>query len=194
MKSFLEGGGRLAQLGEDAEGALRMEEGDAHVVGAGPRGVVDHADAGLLQLGDAVLEALDGEGDVVQALAALLDEGRDRAGGVARLQQFQAHVADAEEADADLLAGHVLAALEDGPEGAFVEGPLGVDGADGDADVVDCLDGGHCSLLLAGAPSRAPPPPRQSGCRRGARTGGRLSRPTLPNCAAPRSGPAAPDG
>src|SRR5579872_1916005 len=49
------------------------------------------------------------------------------------------HVSNAEEADADLLTGHVLAALEDGPEGAFVEGPLGVDGADGDADVVDCL-------------------------------------------------------
>jgi hypothetical protein len=62
-----------------------------------------------------------------------VSKDRARSFRVARLQEFEAHVADAEQADADPLAGYVLAALEDRPEDAFVELPLGVDGADGDA-------------------------------------------------------------
>ena len=60
--------GRFAQLREHAEGALGMEEGDPHVVGAGTGDFVDHPHTGLLQLRNPVLEARDGEGDVVPSL------------------------------------------------------------------------------------------------------------------------------
>src|SRR4051812_44073661 len=95
--------GRLAQLGQDAGRAFRVEKGDPHVMGAGARRLVDHAYAGLLQFGDALLQARDGEGDVMKSLAPLFEERRDGTRRLGGLQQLKPDVADAEEADADLL-------------------------------------------------------------------------------------------
>ena len=73
----------------------------------------------------------------MQPLAFLLEEGGDRAGRIGGLQQLEPDVADPEEADPDLLVGDLLDALEDRPQSLLVERPLGLDGADGDPDVVD---------------------------------------------------------
>src|SRR5512135_1482841 len=141
--------GRFAEFGEDAERALGVDERDPHVMRTRPGCLVDHPQPRLLQLGDPGLDVLDGEGDVVEPLAPLVQEGRDRAGRVGRFQQFEPDVADPEEPDADFLGGDLLDVLEDRPEGALIERPMGLDGADRDSDVVDGFDGGHVALLWA---------------------------------------------
>src|SRR5689334_5082410 len=124
-----------------------MHERDAHVMRAGPRHIVDHAAATLLQLGDAGLDVVDRERDVVQTFAALFEEGGDRAARIGGLEELQADVPDAEEADAHLLIGTLFGSFEDGAEDAFVEGSLVFDRADRDADMVDGFDRRHGSLL-----------------------------------------------
>src|SRR4051812_6825582 len=112
--------GWFAQLGENAERTLGVEKRDPHMVGAGTGSFVDHAQPGLLELGDPLLDALDREGDVVKSLAAFFQECRDGAGGIGRFQQLEADVADAEEADADLLIGDRLDAFKYSSEGVLV--------------------------------------------------------------------------
>ena len=92
--------------------------------------------------------SVDGEGDVMESLAALLQERRDRAGGSVGSSNSSRTSPMRKNPTRTFWSGTVLDALEHRPEGAFIERPLGVDGADGDADVVDGFDGGHGSLLL----------------------------------------------
>src|SRR5262249_32632005 len=92
-------------------------------------------------------EILDGEGDVVQALAALLEECGNRTARLGRFQQLEPDLVDAEEPDAHALVGDVLDAFEHPSESVLIERPLGVDRADRDSDMVDGFDGGHGSLL-----------------------------------------------
>src|SRR5215831_14831996 len=113
--------GGLAQFGKHPERALGVEERNPHVMGAGAGDLVDHAQPGLLQLSDPVFDARDGEGDMVQPLASLLQEGRDRTGWVGRFQQFEPDLAKTEEANTDLLVGNYLDALEHCSKGALVE-------------------------------------------------------------------------
>jgi hypothetical protein len=107
--------GRFAQFRQYSERAFGVDERDPHVVGAGSGDLINHPNPCLLQLGDPVLDARDGESDVMESLAPLVQERRDRAGRVGRLQQFQPDVADPEESDADLLVGNLLDALKPAP-------------------------------------------------------------------------------
>ena len=66
-------GGKLNQLQQDAARALGMHEGD-QAVGAGARLVVDELVAGGFQLTQAGVDIVDFQGDVVDPLAALVDE------------------------------------------------------------------------------------------------------------------------
>ena len=104
-----------------------MQERDAHLVRAGSRRFIDHANPGPRQLGDPVLDARDRVGDVMETVAPFFKEGRDRAGRIGRLQQFEADVTDPEERDADTLVGDFLDPFEDRPEFPLVEGALGFD-------------------------------------------------------------------
>src|SRR5271166_120843 len=121
---------------------------------AGARRLVDHPHSRLLELADAGLDVLDGVGDVVQPLAFLVDESRDRTRGVGRLEQFEADVADPEEADPDFLVGDVLNALIHSPESLLVERTLGVDRTDGNSNVIDGFDGFHDRSWLYGPARR----------------------------------------
>ena len=90
-----------------------MHEGDLHVMGAGARRFVDHAQPRLLQLGDASLDVVHRERQVMQSLAPLLQKlshGTLRIGG---LQQLQPHVFDAKKTDAYFLVGNFLLTLSD---------------------------------------------------------------------------------
>src|SRR5208337_2155294 len=72
--------------------------------------------------------------------------------GVGRLEQFEADVADPEEADPDFLVGDLLDALVHSSESLLVERTLGVDRTNGNSDVIDCFDGFHdCSCLYGPA-------------------------------------------
>ena len=99
-----------------------MEERDAHVISAGAGDFVDHAHAGLLQLGDTFLQAGDGESDMVKSFARFSKKAATVLDGSVGSSNSRRNVADAEEGDADLLIGNHLDALEYGAERAFVEG------------------------------------------------------------------------
>jgi hypothetical protein len=77
--------GRFAELGEDAERALGVDERDPHVVRARAGRVVDRPQTQLLQLGDPGLDVLDGVGDVVEPFAPFVQVNRDGAGRVGRV-------------------------------------------------------------------------------------------------------------
>lgn len=59
--------GVLAEFGQDAEGALGMQEGDLRVVSAGDGRVVQHGKACFLGLGDISGDVIGLESDVVDA-------------------------------------------------------------------------------------------------------------------------------
>jgi hypothetical protein len=139
---------RLAQFAKDAVRALGVEEGDAHVVRAWARRLVDHPNTVLFQLGDSILDVFDRVGDVVESFAPFVEKRCHRAGGICRLEEFEADVLNAEEPDPDFLIGHLLDPLEDGSEGAFVKRSLSLDGTNRDSNVVDRLNGCHLPLLL----------------------------------------------
>ena len=61
--------GVLAEFGQDAEGALGMQEGDLRVVGAGDGRVVQHGKACFLGLGDISGDVIGLESDVVDAFS-----------------------------------------------------------------------------------------------------------------------------
>src|SRR5271165_6904762 len=123
---------------------------------AGARRLVDHPHSRLLELADAGLDVLDGVGDVVQPLAFLVDESRNRTRGVGRLEQFETDVADPEEADPDFLVGDLLDALVHSSESLLVERTLGVDRTDGYSNVIDCFDGFHDCSCLYGSTRKTP--------------------------------------
>ena len=70
-----------------------MKESNLHVVRPGTRDIVDHPHSRLLQLGNPILDARDGEGNVVESLAPLFQECSNRTGRIGRLQQFETDVA-----------------------------------------------------------------------------------------------------
>src|SRR5947207_769137 len=100
------------------------------MVRAWARRIIEHAHAGLFEFSDARLDIFDRVGDVVKALAFLLQERGNRTRRIGWLQQFETDIANAEEADLDLLVGDLLDSLVDRSESLLVERSLGLDGTD----------------------------------------------------------------
>src|SRR5690606_11384991 len=88
---------RFGQLGEHAVGAAGVKESDASVVSPGAGTLVKQAQALGPKLGDALAQVGNGEGHVVYALTALVDELGHGAVRFSRLEKLQPHVADAKE-------------------------------------------------------------------------------------------------
>src|SRR4029078_4165117 len=102
----------LAQFNEHAIAGRRVEEGHAAAVRPRHRGLVDEAVAALLQPRQVLLDVLDAEADVVDALAALLDVLGDGGVGARRLEELEIRVADGQKRGADLLRLHGLDVLD----------------------------------------------------------------------------------
>ena len=88
-----------AKLGEDAEGALGMEETDMESFGTATRLLVDEADALFFAFSESSVSVLNCKGDMVHATLAtiLLNEGGDGAFGTGGLEELDFHVTAAEE-------------------------------------------------------------------------------------------------
>ena len=138
------------------------------------------------------LDVVHGVSDVVQALAALLDELSHGAGGVGGFEQFEAHFlaggppgTDREETDLDLLVGDGLDAFKAGAEDLLVEVLGGFDALDRDADVIDSFGLDHGSTLV----NRGSIDDRRSGARLhvGGQRAGQSPAPSEPGSPLPRS-------
>ena len=88
-----------AELSEDAQGALGVQEADVEAFGAAATLLVDEAHTLLLGLVEGLVGVLHSESDVVHAAlaAVLLNESGDGALGAGRLQELDFHVTAAEE-------------------------------------------------------------------------------------------------
>src|SRR5262245_7605987 len=100
--------GALPKFGQDAARALGMNECNAGAARAGARGFVDERSAALLELVESRRKVVDLDADVVEALAALLDELGDTAVLASRADELDASHALAEDGDADLLLRHLF--------------------------------------------------------------------------------------
>ena len=111
---------RAAEFGEDTAGGFRVSEADHEVLGAGAGGLVDEAHF----LGGQLVEGFVGvgyrEGDVVDALAAVLDELRDGALRTCRLQELDLGLAHLEEGGLYLLVGDLFDVVAFHPEDVLV--------------------------------------------------------------------------
>ncbi len=112
----------LAELGEDAEGGFRVEEGDPFVAGTYEGDFVDEARALLLGVGELAGDVVRGEGDVVDAGAVFLQEFGDRAVGGSWLQELQMDLPCSKKRGLYLLGFDLLAALTFQPQDVFIIG------------------------------------------------------------------------
>jgi hypothetical protein len=118
-----------------------MQEGDARVVGTFAGSLIDQSEIGGPQSGEAGVDVVDGVCDVVEALAAFVDERGD--GGIrrGRLEKFDADLmtgrSQAVEGDADVLARDFLYVLKGCTEHGLVEVPMRFEGLDCNSDVID---------------------------------------------------------
>ena len=94
-----------AELGEDAQRALRVQEADLQTLGAGTALLVDQAHALLLGVVQRLVGVLHGESHVVHTAfaAVLLDKRGNGAVGAGGLEQLNLDVAAAEEGRLDFL-------------------------------------------------------------------------------------------
>lgn len=123
----------LHELNEYAAGALGMEEGDAVSPGAGPRGLVDRAEAVPPEAVQRLLDIRDPERHVVDSGAATLEEASHRGIRGPGLEELdRAHEGDVDALVWELLDRGTLLAGEE-----FEERPAVGDGADGDGHVID---------------------------------------------------------
>src|SRR5699024_10962802 len=79
----------FAQFQQYAVGGLGMEEGDAGAAGAIAGSLINQADPFLLQFRQGGVNVVHPDGDVLDALAVLLDEAGNGAVGRGTLQQLQ---------------------------------------------------------------------------------------------------------
>ena len=80
-----------------------MQEGDVETFGALARRLVDQLHAVAFELGQISLQTIDGEREVLDAFAFLLDELADRAFRIGRFEQFDLRLANLEEGGTNLL-------------------------------------------------------------------------------------------
>src|SRR5262249_11559267 len=117
---------------------------------------VDQPEAAAGEVRERGLEVLDGEADVVDALAPLRQELRDRRVLRGGLEQLDPALPHRQERGRDLLRRHVLAlALGEAAGAVGVEGR--VDRGDGDAEVVDLVGRArHDTRSRGSAPTTVP--------------------------------------
>jgi hypothetical protein len=130
----------LDDLGQDAAGRARVQEGDEAVADPDPRLRVDQLDAGRGELLEGRLDVLDGVGDVMEAGALAGEELADRGVLAERAEELDVTVADVEQNRFDALLGDRLAVDERHAEDLFLELDGGVEVIDGDAGVVDPVE------------------------------------------------------
>src|SRR2546423_1722134 len=166
---------RLHELREDAARRVRMDEGDEVPAQAAPGALVDELGARGAKLVKGGVEVADGVADVMKARATPLEEARDRALRIDRLDQLQPVGADVER---DRLDALVLHALADPDPHAVALGELRqgrVDVLHRVGDVMDPLEH-HAATLPTPAWARRGAGPRvrgwsasRPGCRSGRR-------------------------
>ena len=129
---------RLAELGEDAHGALGMEEGNVHGVSALAGSLVDKANLSCLSLNECVGHAvLNAECRVVHALAALLEISSNGALGRCRLKELQLHLTNLEEGGLHFLVFYYLGLVALQAENILEIGEHFFNAFNGDADVLN---------------------------------------------------------
>ena len=88
----------FAQFCQNAAGALRVQESDVQAVCAVARSLVNEAKSLAVAQGECFANAVFNlEGNMVNALAAIVEELLHGALGASRLQEFQFHFANLEE-------------------------------------------------------------------------------------------------
>src|SRR5262245_55519229 len=131
----------LDQLQQDPAGGPRMDEGDPPAARADPRGRLDHRGSSAAQGGKRRVDVGDAEADVMDPLAAPVEEPGDRRVGRERLEQLETSLARGQERHPDPFGGHLLDPLHLQTEGVPVERQRVVQRSDGDAEMVDDHDG-----------------------------------------------------
>ena len=99
-----------AELGEDAEGVLGVQEANLQAFGTGAALLVDQADTLLLGIVQGLVGVLHSEGDVVHATftAVLLNKTCDGAFGAGGFEKLNLDVAAAEERGLHFLVGDLF--------------------------------------------------------------------------------------
>src|SRR4030066_485886 len=155
----------LRELGEDAEGRLRVEEPDLHPVEPGAGRFVDQADPLSLRMRERRRRVVYPEAEVVDPFPVLLEELPDRPVGRRRLEHLDRALPHSEDRRADLLLGHLLDPEERKPQDVTVEGDGGGKASDRPPDVLDLPDhvepprenGGATPVIIAEKPGSVPP-------------------------------------
>src|SRR5690625_2655338 len=121
------------------------------------RCLIDEPDAPFPQVRKPLLDVVNGVGNMMHALTALLDEPGDRRVFRRRLEQLELDLmsfgSDGEKGDTDVLVGYVFDAVEASAEDVLIITAVLSDRAYGNADVVDGFGGDHCGscwLLVVG--------------------------------------------
>ena len=129
---------RLAELGENSEGGLGVEEGDEFIGGAFKRDFVDESCTLGFRLGELAGDIGGGEGDVVDAAGGIffkkLGDGAVLGGG---FEKFEVDISGGKKGGADFLGFDFLASLADKPKDIFVIRDGFFERSNGDAEVVD---------------------------------------------------------
>lgn len=126
---------RHAKLGQHAASRFRVHECDIQAFGAAARGLVDQSDSFGLGLIQAGLHIRRGKGDVMDALAPLLDELGDSAVFARRLQQLDFCLPDLEESRLYFLVGDFLDVVALQPQYLFVIRKACVNALDGNSQM-----------------------------------------------------------
>src|SRR5439155_1393142 len=129
-------GGRRRELDQHAARALRVEEAD-HAREAWPRRLVDEREALRARRRQLRLDAGRLEADVVEPLAAPVEEPGDAALGIDRLEQLDLAPPDGQEGRAHALIAHRGLPGDAEPEHVLPEGEAVLEAAHDEAHVVD---------------------------------------------------------
>ena len=127
--------GVLAEFGQHAAGALRVEEADHEAFRARAGRLVDEAHALLFHFLQCVGGIVHAESHVVDALTALLDEGGDGAFGASGLQKLDFGLSHHEEGGLHLLVGDLFRSVALHAKDVFVIGNCIRQALHGDAKV-----------------------------------------------------------
>jgi hypothetical protein len=120
-----------------------VEEGDEFFAGSFEGDFVDQFGALLAGVVELAVDVIRGEGDVVDAAGRVFfEEFGDGAVVRGGFEEFEVDIACGEEGGADLLGFDFLTAFAGEAEDLLVVGDGFVEGADGDAEVVDFGDHG----------------------------------------------------
>src|SRR3990172_6323926 len=130
----------LRELGEDAEGRLRVEEPDLHPVDPHAGRLVDQADPFSLRMRERRRRVVYPEAEVVDPFPVLLEELPYRPVGRRRLEHLDRALPHAEDRRADLLLGHLLDPEEFEPQDVAIEGDGVGEAFHRHPDVLDLAD------------------------------------------------------